>query len=258
MAINLQMKTDYSYLFSGLSANKSGGSANLNFLSDYAAIKNGSYGKLMKAYYNSDKASDSVNSLASKSNNKTATEEAKKKLTKVENATDALKESADALLKTGKDSLFNKKEITTKDENGVETTKEGYDVDAIYKAVNSFVTDYNDVISAVDNSNNERVVDKAVSMANATVSNANLLKKIGITINEDSTLSIDKDAFAKADMNTVKTLFNGTGTYGYRVSAHASMINFTAGNESTKVGIYNTRGAVTDTYSSGSLFDTIF
>ncbi len=258
MAINIQMKTDYSYLFSGLSTNKSGSSANLNFLSDYAAIKNGSYAKLMKAYYNSDSASDAVSSLASKSNSKTATEEAKKKLTKVENATDALKESADALLETGKDSLFNKKQITTKDENGVETTSEGYDVDAIYKAVNSFVTDYNDVISAVDNSDNERVVNKAVSMANATLSNAKLLEKIGITINEDSTLSIDKDAFAKADMGTVKTLFNGTGTYGYRVSAQASMINFTAGNESTKAGIYNTSGSVTDTYSSGSLFDTIF
>lgn len=50
MGISIQAKTDYSYLFSGLSTSSTGSAGNLNFLSDYAAIKNGSYGKLMKAY----------------------------------------------------------------------------------------------------------------------------------------------------------------------------------------------------------------
>ena len=40
---------DFSALFSGMSDSSSVG--NTNMLSDYAAIKNGSYGKLMKAYY---------------------------------------------------------------------------------------------------------------------------------------------------------------------------------------------------------------
>ena len=46
--INVDSSQDYSYLFQSLS---SGGMGNLNFLSDYSSIKNGSYGKLMKAYY---------------------------------------------------------------------------------------------------------------------------------------------------------------------------------------------------------------
>ena len=36
------MKQNYSYLFQSISGN-----SNLNFLSDYASIKNGSYGKLI-------------------------------------------------------------------------------------------------------------------------------------------------------------------------------------------------------------------
>ena len=40
------MKQNYSFLFQSMSGN-----SNLNFLSDYMSIKNGSYGKLMKAYY---------------------------------------------------------------------------------------------------------------------------------------------------------------------------------------------------------------
>lgn len=256
MAINIQTKTDYSFLFSNLGTGKNSG-ANLNFLSDYSAIKNGSYGKLMKAYYRAD-SSDEIKKLASSSNKTTATDEEKKGLAKVQTATDALKESADKLFETGKDSVFNKKQITTKDENGVETTTQGYDTEAIYKAVNSFVNNYNDVIKAVDNSGNERVSDKAMSLANGTVSNLNSLKKLGITMNEDATLSIDKDAFMKADMNTAKNLFNGVGSYGYRVSAQASMINFMADNEAAKTGIYNAGGTVNNTYSSGSLFSTLF
>lgn len=256
MAINIQAKNDYSYLFSNLGTKSSGG-ANLNFLSDYAAIKNGSYGKLMKAYYSMD-SREEVGRLAKKSNASTATEAEKKELARVQSTTDTLKDSADKLLETGKDSVFNKKEITTKDENGVETTTEGYDAEAIYKAVSSFVKDYNAVINAVDDAENDRITDKATSMANTTLSNIKSLNKLGITLNEDATLSIDKDSFLKADMNTAKTMFHDTGSYGYRVSAQASMINFTADNEASKSSIYNYNGTVSNTYSSGNLFNTLF
>ena len=259
MAINIFSKTDYSYLFSNLGTKNSSG-ANLNFLSDYAAIKNGSYGKLMKAYYR-ETGSDSVKNQTNKNNNAnttTATEEEKKSLAKVDTATDALKESADALVETGKKSVFNKKEITTKDENGVEKTTEEYDTEAIYKAVNSFVNNYNSVISAVDDAGNERVTDKAVTMANATAANIKTLNKLGITMNEDSTLSLNKDTFMKANMNTAKSMFNGVGSYGYRVSAQASRINATADNEASKSSMYNTNGTVNNVYDSGSLFNTLF
>jgi hypothetical protein len=51
-------------LFSGTSDSSSIG--NTNMLSDYAAIKNGSYGKLMKAYYakqDADKYSAALSSI---------------------------------------------------------------------------------------------------------------------------------------------------------------------------------------------------
>ena len=52
--INVDSRQDYSYLFQGLSGGSMG---NLNFLSDYASIRNGSYGKLMKAYYGTGQTS---------------------------------------------------------------------------------------------------------------------------------------------------------------------------------------------------------
>lgn len=256
MGINITAKTNYSFLFSGLNTGSSSGS-NLNFLSDYASIKNGSYGKLMKAYYN-ETDNSSVNKLAGSTNKNTVTKTEKTALTKVQTATDALKESADVLLENGSKSVFAQKDITTKDENGVETTVKGYDTEAIYKAVNDYVSDYNFVIKAANDSENDTVITKASSLATSTYVNRNLLSKIGITMNEDSILSIDKDTFMKADMNTAKTLFNGGGSYGYRASAQASLINFAADREATRNNTYTLSGTLNTAYNSGNLFDSIF
>ena len=239
MSINIQAKTNYSFLFSGLSSSASNALSG-NWLADYASIKNGSYGKLMKAYYAKD-SGDSKTAASTITKKDTATDTAKKALAKVETTTDALKESADALLATGKKDLFTQKDITTKDENGVESTTKGYDTDAIYSAVNSFVTNYNSVMAA---------------LGNTTIANSKQLAKIGITMKNDGTLSLDKDAFMKADMSAVKNLFQGNGSYGYRVSAQSSMINFAADHASTRTSLYTGTAGYTGLYNTGNLFSS--
>ena len=254
MSINIQAKTNYSFLFSGMSSAASN-AASGNWLSDYASIKNGSYAKLMKAYYGKDNnASKTAASTITKKD--TATDTAKKALAKVETATDALKESADTLLATGKNDLFAQKDITTKDENGVEITTKGYDTNAIYNAVNSFVKDYNSVMSAVDDVSDSSVNNRTESMANTTLANSRQLAKIGITMKNDGTLSLDKDTFMKADMSTVKSLFQGNGSYGYRVSAQSSMINFAADHASGRTSLYTGTAGYTGIYDSGNLFSS--
>lgn len=54
------MANDYSYLFSGT------GSSSGNWLADYTSIKNGSYGKLMKAYYAEAKSSSTGTTTSGK------------------------------------------------------------------------------------------------------------------------------------------------------------------------------------------------
>lgn len=254
MAINIQARQDISYLFSSLGS----GAANVagsNFLSDYAAIKNGSYGKLMKAYYSKD-SNDSVKSLVN--NKKTAeTSEEAKAYTKVKTATDALKESADALLVKGSKSVFEKKDVTTTDEFGVESTTKEYDTEAIYKAVDGFVKGYNDVINAVNDVDNKSIITRASGMVTNSIANLKMLNQIGITINADSTLSLDKDSFMKADMSKVQTLFQGNGSYGYQTSAKASMMNFAADNALSKAGTYTGKGTYNN-YGVGNLFNSYF
>ncbi len=243
MSINITSKTDYSFLFNSLGTSKSGSAANLNFLADYASIKNGSYGKLMKAYYNM-KSDDGDSSSSEKTTNKTnsTSTDTTKALAGMQSATDALKESADALLETGKDSVFEEDTLT----------------EDAYKAVSAFVTDYNSVLTASDDINSTSVLTRTANMVQATANNANALAKVGITIGEDNSLSIDKETFLKADVADVKNLFNNHNSYAYRVSAQSSMINFAATNEASKSNTYDFTGAYSNNYTAGNIFSSFF
>lgn len=257
MAITVQPRQDMSYLFSSLGTGTSN-AVSSNFLIQYASIKNGSYGKLLKAYY-SETASEAVKPQTQSTTKKeTVTSAEKKALTEVASATDALKESADALLDNGRKSVFNMKDITTKDKDGVETTTKGYDTEAIYNAVNKFVKDYNAVIKAANNVDNQNIVNKVTNMAENTLGSVKQLNQIGIMINEDSTLSIDKETFQKADVAKVKNVFNSTGSFGYGVSAKASMVNYAAERAASKANTYTVSGTYNNTYNTGNIFDTLF
>lgn len=246
MSIHINAKNDVSYLFAGLG----GGAANVassNFLGQYASIKNGSYAKLMKAYYGKN-TNDSIKGLAHntiQNPNNTMTSEDAKAITKVQSSTDSLKESADALWMKGKKSVFEQKDGK-------------YDTDAIYSAVNQFVKDYNAVVDAAGDVEHKSIQRNATNLINSSVQNGKLLGKVGITVGEDGKLSLDQELFEKADMSTVKSLFQGNGSYGYQVSAQASMINFAADQAASKANTYTVGGTYNNAFNTGNIFNSYF
>ena len=247
MSISISPRTDYSALFSSMSASKTqtntnswafgGGqsAAGVN-LSDYASIKNGSYGKLLKAYYSKDNSSalSSNPTIAKKvignSYDSTSTN------TTLSKETSALSKSADVLLEKGKDSLFEEKDIQSKDENGVETTVKGYDRDAIYNAVSSFVKDYNSLLDTASESNNTSVLTTAANMTSQTSIYSKALSNVGITVGDDNKLTIDKDKFNKANVDNIKALFNGNGSLADSTKGRADMIASSAQSDALKAG----------------------
>ena len=252
--INVNARQDYSYLFQSMTTSRGNSLGNLNFLSDYASIKNGSYGKLMKAYYAKDAADKTASKgkdTETKKNSISTAADSAKTLSEIEKAADAMKESADSLLVKGSKSVFRKK-------NEKATVSEEYDTDAIYKAVSGFVTDYNDLLSKTSAASSKNLQSKADTLAAVTSANAKLLSRVGITVNSDSSLSLDEEAFKKSDMGTVKNLFGTTGAYGYKVSAQASMIDYTAAKESTRSNTYTANGTYSNVYSAGKILNSFF
>jgi len=220
---------DYAFLFGGMQ-NTTGSS---NFLSDYAAIKNGSYGKLLKAYYakqdaeKTASAGDSVQKAALMKTN-----------------ADALKKSADAL---NNEELWEKKRIKkTDEETGEEIEVEDYDWDAITKAMKSFVENYNDVVEQAGGSNSKDVLRNAVWLTGIVESNENMLSKIGITIGKGNKMELNEETIKTADISTFKTLFTGHNSFADKVSMKANSISNAAAWSS---GTYQSNGTYNNALS---------
>lgn len=243
-------------LFSSVSSTKNNsslfGSSNLlgiNY-SDYATIRSGSYYKLLKAYY-SDNASDEVKKAVSSSTS-TARDDTKT-LARVEDAAGDMKESAAALQTEGKKSVFEK--VAKTDDEGVTTMD--YDRDAIYEAVSQFVSDYNTLLDSAEDSDTTSILRGAKDLVNNTKVNERLLGKVGITIDADNRLSVDKDTLAKAEVTDLKSLFQTRGSYGYQTQTQASLIETYAKTEASRANTYGSTGTYTYNYNTGELYNSV-
>ncbi len=191
-------------------------SGTFNF-ADYAAIKNGSYGKLVKSYYQGttkDIQAQKVASTYNKTNPANTSKKAevadtdKTGLTQMRKDADQLKASTEAL---AKDDLWKKTD-------GKEDTA------AVVSAVKSFANDYNKVIDQAGKVNSKEISQDTKFMTGMTDTFSKVLGKIGVSVGEDGKLSVDEEALKKADSATVKSLFAGNGTYGSQIADKAASI----------------------------------
>lgn len=216
--------------------------------STYSSIRNGSYKKLLTAYYaKADKTTEDDSDSTDKTNSTSSKQ--KVNATSVRDEAAALKDSVDAL---NKKELWEKKEV--KNEDG--STVKKYDTDAIYKAVSSFVEEYNTLIDGTGNSSDNRVLRTAASMVSFTKANKDMLSRIGISINKNNKLEIDEEKFKKTDVAMVKSAFNGAGSYGRSVAGSASMIYGSAVSQLAKMAstsLYSNDG--TFSYMTGSNYN---
>lgn len=185
-------------------------------LGDYASIRNGSYGKLLKNYY-------AKQAKAEKSGNSEDIQKTKNELSKIKGEAKSLSEAATALYSDS--SLFEKKEIKKTDENGNETKTVDYDRDAIKKKVSAFVDSYNAMVKSADKTEDTSVLRRTLNSVSRTKNNAKMLEKVGITVGKDNTLSIDEDKFKDASISDLKSLFSGRGSYAYGIATNASVVS---------------------------------
>ncbi|MBD5449992.1 MAG: hypothetical protein HDR28_07545 [Lachnospiraceae bacterium] len=217
----------------------SGSSDMSTLLSDYASIKNGSYGKMMKSYYAKVDEEDETSSSKSKSKTKEtdgASASAARKFYETASGMSALDYSAD-------------------------------NIDKLYDSVSAFVKDYNAMMTNASKSKNAAVKAQADALNDYTYQNYKLFSKVGITMNADRTLSIDEDTFKKVNektgattVPTLTTLFKGIGSFADKAADRASKIYREAGEgesvTSSKAKYAGTTGSVsadstTESTSSG-------
>ena len=237
--INVDSSQDYSYLFQSLS---SGGMGNLNFLSDYSSIKNGSYGKLMKAYYGTGQSS-STSSGGRKGSTYNILEklEAEKRNPKVSKDVQEANSKLTSGLSTLKNSIstLQSSSTYTDTENGSSAS------DKVVSAVKSFVSNYNDVVTASKGSTLTSQTSYVANMMSATSANADKLAEIGIRVNAKGTLEINEAKLKAADISQIQEMFSSEDvmSYGSRLASRVQFAN-TAGSTTTT---NKTDSAATDT-----------
>ena len=170
--ISMYDSSSVSTLFSSLGSSKSTGSGLFGInLSEYASIRSGSYGKLMRSYFSMDstkgtsKSDDSTkNTIEDLATTTSTSKDSTKTLAAIESDAKELTDSAKALYTRSNNKVF------TKDSGG------SYDTDKIYKAVKRFADDYNSMLDTAGKSSTNRISRSVSSMKNETSYNEKLLK----------------------------------------------------------------------------------
>lgn len=148
----------------------------------------------------------------------------------------ALADTAKTLSSIGNSSLFKQNEDGS------------YDMDKIASAVSDFITDYNDVVSSVSDSGNSSVLQKGSVMLNQSATNYDSLRKVGVTLGTNGQLSLDSAKLKNANINDLKSLFEGQNSYADKVATSAQNINQAA--QSNQYKTYNNWGAASFSFAN--------
>lgn len=230
---------------------QTGGTSQGISLGDYASIQNGTYKKLLSAYYEKKEKTSKGEETAAKGESL-----AGKKTAGAAADASALANAASGLMKRGSASVFSLKEMEVADEKtGQKTKKKAYDRDAIYTAVKGFVDKYNALVDSGSELDNTNILRNTLNLTKMTKANAGILSDVGIKIGDGSKLVLDKEKLSKASIKDLENIFQGNGSFGSQVVEKATSIAGAAAVENAKAsGTYSNTGAYSKYLDTGKIY----
>ena len=176
------------------SGNNSSGSFDF---ANYAAIKNGSYGKLVKSYYAEQNKTSDTKTASSNAKSKTSTKTDSNKntdttgLTQMKKDADKLRASAEAL---------DNDDLWKKTDGKVDMTK-------VASAIKDFAKDYNAVIDQSAKVNSKEIGQDMKFMTGMTDTFNKILSKIGITVGDNGNDLVICDEAHRSIYNKYRDIF---------------------------------------------------
>ncbi len=201
----------YSFFDSYMGTGSANGSSSMlsSSIMDLQMIKNGSYKKALKAYYAKNPVKKSEDSKESIKDSGKADSAAN--LSTMKSASQKLNESVAKLQNT--------------DYSKVESPED------MLEDVKSLVSSYNSTVNAAKNLNSYSILQTTLWMTGNVSKSSGILGKMGISINEDNTLSLDEDKFKNAQMSTIKSAFSGGVSFASRLSQKAASLSNQSANQ---------------------------
>lgn len=195
--------TNNSFMDTFFGTSSSSSSASLfSSLGDLKMIQSGVYKKAMKAYYATKTSSTEKESVK-----ESGTADSTVSLSNLKSSAKKLYDAAN--------------ELKTADYSGK--------AEDLLASAKEFVNQYNNTLNTTKNMNSYSILQTAVWGTERMNISEGLLNKVGITIGETNTLSIDEDKFKEASMSDLKALFSGSGSLADYIAGKAStMMNQSA------------------------------
>lgn len=133
------------------------------------------------------------------------------------------------------------------------------DYDAAYSAAEGFINSYNDFVKNTGSSGDSTVSNKNTFISNMTNAYTRKLEKVGVSINTDGTLSIDKEAFNSAPASKLQEVFGEKDSFASFMGEQAKQLEAYAETDRfNKVQAYNPAGNVTNLVNmSGAFFNML-
>lgn len=142
-------------------------------------------------------------------------------------------------------SLSNSKSFSKALENTAATLiKADYtDKKGSLKSVKSFITAYNNLVESSENIESSSILRREVFMTGRTLTYASHLKKLGIQIEKNNTLSINEVKFEMAEPMEIEEVLKGRLGFAERIGRQASIISNIAENKMNSINkTYNRNG----------------
>lgn len=205
-----------------------------SLFSERNAIKNGTYKKLLKSYYSSLEENSGSKTSASKRRGQnniidkllkekmypTVSKETQEANTNLTNGISSLKSSISTL----------QSEKTFEDTENGKTASE-----KVVSAMKSYVTNYNNVVTASKSSTLSNKTAYVANMMSTTSKFEKELGEIGVMLKSDGTLQLDETKLKDADLSKVQKLFSTENIQSYG-STIASRVKFAGGGTNTTTG----------------------
>lgn len=221
-----------------------------SLFSERNAIKNGTYKKLLKSYFSSlEENSGSNTSTSSKrgQNNiidkllqekmyPTVSKETQEANTNLTNGISSLKSSISTL----------QNESTFEDTENGKTASE-----KVVSAMKSYVTNYNNVVTASKSSTLSNKTAYVANMMSTTSKFEKELGEIGVMLKSDGTLQLDETKLKDTDLSKVQKLFSTDNIQSYG-STIASRVKFAGGGSSTTTGTTSSSTSTDDKKTTSS------
>ncbi len=217
-------------LFGSSNSIFSGSFLSASNLGDLTMMRNGTYTKLLRSYY--EKVDDSGSTKKSKSTGKD---------TEFKNAvSEKLEKLTNRSTQATEESVTNKQLSNVKSSaSGLETAagalmEMDFDTAAreeIYGKAKDFVKQYNSVLSSANQTDNVSISQSVTWMKNDTKAHEKMLGRVGITVGTDGTLSIDEEKFNKANLSDIKSQMSDSSSIVGRTAQRAAGLYNLAANQ---------------------------